>query len=264
MREDMFKVIVERPRLIHGNWLGGGREPGFRQRMAREDVPAKVGMRASHNSRKWLNENLTPLRRFLEKQVGRPWNKVHAELLQGIDQRNTVQQHILTHVDNFVLLKVRATPRVDHRGRSRGMEFEAWHDWRGWISFEDARQPLFVDPRTGILRATGVAKSLADSRRASAAAKDAEAARSRRVISDSVELRCADGIWYEVRLSPKASRPTSDADVAYWDVGKRCTRERVYDVWTKQLVSRSDGGKYASEKRQLGHKELSRYGLNGN
>ena len=48
MRDDMFKVIVERPRLIHGNWLGGGREPGFRQRMARDDMPAKVGMRASH------------------------------------------------------------------------------------------------------------------------------------------------------------------------------------------------------------------------
>src|SRR5438309_9686382 len=29
---------------------------------------------------KWLNENLAPLRRYLESNVGRPWSKVYAEI----------------------------------------------------------------------------------------------------------------------------------------------------------------------------------------
>ena len=74
----MYKVIVERPRLIHGNWLGGGREVGFRQFMASEERPSKVGMRVGHRNRKRLNEDLAPLQRCLMGQVGRPWDKVHA------------------------------------------------------------------------------------------------------------------------------------------------------------------------------------------
>jgi hypothetical protein len=40
-------------------------------------------------------------------RTGRPWDKVRPELLNGIDQRNTVQQHILRHVDDYVLEQVR-------------------------------------------------------------------------------------------------------------------------------------------------------------
>jgi hypothetical protein len=63
-------VIVERPRI-----------PAFKCRKGRlqalEDLPAHEGMRrlhALHGDRKDFNENLTPLRRYLERQVGRPWN----------------------------------------------------------------------------------------------------------------------------------------------------------------------------------------------
>lgn len=70
MREDMFKVIVERPRLIHGNWMGGGREPGFRQRMARADVPAKVGMREPQQSQMAQRESDTTAP--LPRKAGRP------------------------------------------------------------------------------------------------------------------------------------------------------------------------------------------------
>jgi hypothetical protein len=42
MRADMYKVIVERPRLVHGNWLGGGREVGFRQFMASDERPVEA------------------------------------------------------------------------------------------------------------------------------------------------------------------------------------------------------------------------------
>jgi len=263
MREDMFKVIVERPRLIHGNWLGGGREPGFRQRMAREDVPAKVGMRASHNSRKWLNENLTPLRRFLEKQVGRPWNKVHAELLQGIDQRNTVQQHILTHIENFVHLAVRAEPRVDGHGRVRGYRFFG-NDWRGRpLPVEESRRPLFVDPRTGLLRVTGADAYRAEQHRRREADAQAANRETRRVVNHGIELRKHEGVWYEVKLAP-----TPGPRIAGWQYQRMTPSERKalpghYDALLKRPVTRNECEHYVVAKRQLGHNELRRHGLHG-
>ena len=76
MREDMARVIVERPRK------GGHRSRGSR-RQEYEDLPAHEGMRrpwAVRGDEKELNENLAPLRRYLARQVGRPWSKVYSEI----------------------------------------------------------------------------------------------------------------------------------------------------------------------------------------
>jgi len=54
MRSDMFKVIVEAPRLGH-NQKSDGRI--FRNG---EEAPAKLGMRAGYRSRKGLDENPNP------------------------------------------------------------------------------------------------------------------------------------------------------------------------------------------------------------
>src|SRR5580692_1326951 len=71
MREDMYKVIVERPRR--------GKEG---------DATA------------------ARLRRYLHAQIGRPWNKVFGEICAGIDRRNTVQQHIHQHIRDFIAIDV--------------------------------------------------------------------------------------------------------------------------------------------------------------
>ena len=85
MRADMAKVIVERPRL------GGGmrRPKGIRkrERLAMADLmPSREGIRRPWRGgyRKMLNEHLGPLRRFLQSQVGRPWDKVHSEISQHL------------------------------------------------------------------------------------------------------------------------------------------------------------------------------------
>ena len=101
MRDDLYKVIVERPRVGSRNATNSdGRI--FRNS---EDAPAKVGMRRGYRDQKSLNENLAPLRRFLGSQVGRPWNKVYADLSAGIDRRNTVQDHIYAHIENYVEIR---------------------------------------------------------------------------------------------------------------------------------------------------------------
>ena len=99
MREDMYKVIVERPRR--------GKEGDATAARLREDFdgPMRLGMRAGYGYRS-LNENLAPLRRYLHAQIGRPWDKVFSEICAGIDRRNTVQQHIHQHIRDFIAIDV--------------------------------------------------------------------------------------------------------------------------------------------------------------
>ena len=99
MRSDMYKVIVERPRK------GKVDEAKADQRRHDFGGPTCLGMRAGIG-RPWLNENLNPLRRYLRAQVGRPWNKVYSEISAGIDRRNTVQLHILAHIDDMIAVRV--------------------------------------------------------------------------------------------------------------------------------------------------------------
>lgn len=58
-----------------------------------------------HYEGKQLNENLTPLKRFLRAQVGRPWDKVYSEINEHVKVKNTVQAHIRQHIDNFIAIK---------------------------------------------------------------------------------------------------------------------------------------------------------------
>jgi hypothetical protein len=134
MREDMARVIVERPRIID-SFARKGRAPPL------EEYPKQLGMRRSQRERggfKTLNENLAPLRRFLERQVGRPWDKVFAEIAARLRADSTVQQHVRDHLKDFVAIK----PRRGISTRYRKGDDALWH------------QPLYVDRRDGILKRT--------------------------------------------------------------------------------------------------------------
>lgn len=103
MREDMAKVIVERPRIKPWNARKG-------RCMNLDDLPSHEGMRrgnAWRGDRKELNENLAPLRRYLAKQVSRPWNKVYSEIAARLRVDSAVQQHVRDHLRDFVALAPR-------------------------------------------------------------------------------------------------------------------------------------------------------------
>lgn len=137
MRRDMFKIIVERPRRFPpGGWTKG------RPRRNIEDGPSREGMRRpydSYHERKELNENLAPLRRFLLKQVGRPWNKVYSEICEHLRADSVVQNHVRLHLEDFVSLHVEMRP--DGTPTLPGSRWPA-----------EAVALLYVHPRTGILR----------------------------------------------------------------------------------------------------------------
>ena len=265
MREDMFKVIVERPRLVNSNAYS---RDGRRYRN-QEDTPLMLGMKRGYGRTKWLNENLAPLERFLAGQVNRPWNKVYGEICATIDGRSTVKQHILQHIEDFVALDAQV---VD----GEIFLLERWG--KTYVPLHESRRKLFVDPRTGILRSNRHQQSWSVRKRAERAKAQQEKLAMRRIISDRVQLHRIDAIWYQVEIAllPEA-REIACRKEGQW-VTKR-VYDKCFDVVRKEWVSRElgqfagPGGKpsncdlygnpyaYAKNKRQLNSRELRKFGL---
>lgn len=137
MRKDMSKVIVERPRIKGWGSTKGRLKEYFDDW---ENSPSHESMKFRHRgNRKSLNENLAPLRRFLLKSVGRPWNKVYSEICENINVTNTVQNHIRQHLPDFVALHVTMIGKVPYGPqRFRGGIHPIW-------------EITYVHPVTGIL-----------------------------------------------------------------------------------------------------------------
>jgi hypothetical protein len=270
VREDMAKVIVERPRIIDYYPRKGRARP-------LEELPKQLGMRRSQQERhgeKVLNENLAPLRRFLMRQVGRPWDKVYSEIAARLRADNTVQQHVRDHLEDFVAIRARKGISTGYR---RGDDVLWW-------------QPLYVDPRDGILKRTDRLPEVKAGRRQQRRQKGAV---ERIELSKTRQLRRMDGIWYEITLAP-LPEPEYEPFVEVRNVHlRRYKRNRSLadnEVWTRRLVSppvvdlatgqvvypgpavdtetawwwfRRDhpDRRYAVAKRQLSRRELRRHGL---
>jgi hypothetical protein len=139
MRDDMHRVIITRPRILNGASRKGRLKPI-------EERPLKRGMRRDHSEKgsdKSLNDYLSPLRRYLAKQVGRPWDKVYSEIASKFGTRGPIHYHLRMHIFDFVAVTPRrhGTSWRDHDGRRRSA-IQLWH------------QPFYVDERNGILKRT--------------------------------------------------------------------------------------------------------------
>ena len=253
MRKDMFKVIVERPR-----W-GSRARAHNREVELDEDASARETTGQRHRDRcKHLNENLSPLKRWLAAQVDRPWDKVYAELCARIDRRSTVQAHIHQHLEDFVAIRVIEVDGVLHATR-----------WSGLVPLEDrwGRWELYVDPRTGILRRNRKAAAVRRERkRADKARWRAGVPATRRDLAPDRQLHRLDGVWYEVTLAPIPPRAEGLRKwiAAPFDVVLHCSAHAfAYDPKTGMANWRQYGtsDRYAVRKRQLGHAELAKHGL---
>jgi hypothetical protein len=216
-------------------------------------------MRAGYGYRS-LNENLAPLRRYLLAQLGRPWDQVFSEICAGIDQLDSVHQHI--HEFIAVDVEVRDGRLIDvanrggYLGRGRGLS-----------------QELYVDPRTGLIclnRHYRPSGRDAEEHRLSEAA---EIAARRRTVDERTLLLRVEGIWYRVELGvlPKERIVTSVVDST---LRRRMFAEPRYDVVLRRAVSRSVQADlrqckqlygsmdfYAQNKRQLSSREIKEHQL---
>lgn len=255
MRKDLYKVIVERPRA----WKGGY-EQAARLRDD-HDGPMRLGMRAGYGYRD-LNENLAPLRRYLLSQVGRPWDKVFSEICTGIDRRNTVQQHIHQHIDDFIAIRVgvRDGELVD---LSSGLQFPRR---------EGIRQQLFVDPRTGLIRVNKKYRHWRSYRSAYAEREEraqAELDARRRVLDERTLLLRMNDLWFEVKLAEmpvrrevvEGSRRTKVIVEPRYDAVLRRETTRAHDDSQERQRLYGSGDLYAVSKRQLSKREIKAHGL---
>lgn len=190
MRKDMYKVIVERPRR------GGSYRSETPMPLDLDDSPKQEGLKRRHRSRKWLNENLRPLERYLASQVGRPWDKVYSEISAGIDRRNTVQRHIHQHLEDFVAVKiVRSDGVLMYRRRWGGLE-PIMSEWG---------PRFFVDPDHGLLRANegreAARQASRKHRQRQAALRDGLHREDLRRIDAQWQLHRIGGVWYRVEVA---------------------------------------------------------------
>jgi hypothetical protein len=251
MRDDMDEVIIERPR-----W-------GSRMRHVRrahrvdskrttvqdpESLPFRIGLRRSAHGglRKTLSDNLAPLRRYLMKQVNRPWDKVWSEISANLKATNTVQQHVRDHIGDFVAV------------RTFVQDGEIWAASAGLFGtpkpLRESRHLLYVDPRTGILRRNKHYKGATQKRREQAAAEARERAQRMRELGPFLQLHLLNDCWWEVTLARKPWVPNGYAffsDVVIGAGMSRMSDEELYGRW----------GVYALKKRQLTSAEIVRFGL---
>lgn len=140
MRKDMGKIITERER--HSSSLGSEK---FGKTIRWDGWDGDYDQPKRHSGSKgrtygWegkeFSDVLGPLKKWLDKQVGRPWNKLYSEISEVLDKRKVTHKHVLDHLYRWVALT--AFYGVDG----------VWHDRSGssWYVPE-----YYVNPRTGLL-----------------------------------------------------------------------------------------------------------------
>jgi hypothetical protein len=232
MREDMFKVIVERPRR-------GWRVPRARGRLAGEDdLPTKIGVRRhgvlTGNCTKTLNENLGPLERYLGRQVGRPWNDVYSEICATLAPGHTVKEHVRQHIRDFVMRDIaigRDGAWICPGRRRSGVRDRLW-----W-------QRYYVDPEDGLLKESAkLWKTQGLDPNPWRRPKPVPDPNVRFFADPMCELRCIDGVWYEIGYDRVLDALAS-----------------VFDLVERKLVPQKS--RHAVAKRQLSRGELRAFGL---
>ena len=230
MRPDMKKVVVERPR-----WGSRQSNHKFSARLKYvpghdyEEQPKKVYGFESHavdRGNKYFEKEFTdvlgPLKRFLRKNVGRPWDKVYSELCCGLDRRKATGLHIFQHVENFVETSCRLV-----EGKPLCYSDDCPVRW------------FYVHPRTGLLCEAPDRSGARERKRAAALAEEVILLR----LNDETGYRKHQGIWYRVKLRHLLVRWFSE--------------DTAYDIFLKETV-RLRPGEYwiATEKKQCNRDEL--------
>jgi hypothetical protein len=244
-------VIIDRPR--RGSRMGHFRrarrvDPKRSAAHDPDSLPFRIGHKrhaALGTDRKWLNENLAPLRRYLMRQVNRPWNKVWSDISAHLKATNTVQQHVRDHVVDFVAMRTFiADGGVWVTGR-RGAPVLLKESW----------QQLYVDPRTGILRRNKHFKRHTQISRETAEAEARERAVRMRELGPLRQAHLLKGCWWEVTLAHRPWLPRQ----GYAPCADVVIAAGMTALPSSELYGQD--GVYAVNKRQLTSAEIVKLGL---
>lgn len=233
MRSDMKKVVIERPRGQSNapNRKFGARLPYIPDHDY-DEQPKRVGISASYRdygySRKWLRDLLGPLTRFLQKNIGRPWNEVYSEICATLDRREITGHHLISHLKDEV-----------ETNCFMGANRKVWY--LRWGSDLREVEGFYVHPQTRLL-----CRALQPNKRALQRRQLLAEDVAWLVIDDETGYRKWKEIWYRVKYKRV---------FAGWY--RRNPPLKVYDVVYKQEVPLEWGWySVAIEKKQCNRDEL--------
>src|SRR5262249_13920171 len=240
MRPDMSKIIVERPRR-------GSRLRNHKSALALD--PRRIGDDAyidppapRRSGEKSLNENLAPLRRYLESNVGRPWSKVYAEIRATLDSRKATGLHILQHLRDFVAV-------------------DTWLDGRTvmvwgtrWLMPTEPVTGLYVHPVSGLLRR----------------APDREKTRSSRPVTQlalepNVICSLVNGVWYRFEYAEHDPDDIAEVVRFHAETPKRNQKYGLEAPGDRRMIRYRDlpaaNARYLVSRRQCSRHEISEIDL---
>jgi hypothetical protein len=240
MRPDMHKVVVERPR-----WDPGSGKHGRRANLSDELLPKFEGIKRPHQNRKGLTDLLGPLKRWLQSQVGRPWNDVYSEACAVIKPDSVIRAHIKTHLLEFV-------ERQTFMRDGKVCVLELGYHGRGVVPLDERRYRtnlFFVHPETGRLQEVPYVS------------KRARQARQTRPpvtvywITRKVALRKLNGLWFECVMHSFPKQFLKGESPWRFDAAEKrmVCRSQTLDIYGREC--------FCVSKRQLSRRELKHHGL---
>ena len=235
MKPDMHKVVVERPR--HGRGWATSKAP---LKPPFDESPRYESMKANHTRRKWFSDLLGPLRRWLQSQVGRPWDDVYSEACAVIKPDSIIRAHVKTHLLEFMerhtFIQDGKVCILDTSYRG-GVKPVTEIGWR--------RSLFFVHPETTLLEPIPQTSKRAWRDRAP------KPPVTMHWLKRNVALQKIRGLWFE----------------CHFEVVPVGVRFKAYDHALERVVSRGELTRHDTRyllctlKRQLSKRELRRFGL---
>ncbi len=153
MRSDLHKVLTEQPRRGSDsrNLKTRARFRAYDDSMEDRCALPKTGKMVMgnrdlgpHDESKEFTDNLGPLTRWLDSQVGRNWDKVYSEIRQTFPNTNKQNHHLLeTHLLGYVVRH----PMVEKSARGRRVYSIERYAGRRELRAGD----FYVDPATHVL-----------------------------------------------------------------------------------------------------------------
>ncbi len=258
MRDDFAKLLVLTGRR------GGGETFRIHRAAAKqrdfENAPSKQGMRRPYRERKEFNEYLNPLKRFLYKQVNRPWDVVYSELMQSLHGGNTIIQHVKQHLFSYVELDVFYVGNVPYHK-------PPFYGWGQRVQI--AEGSLYVDNH-GVIRKARKQKSQYRNTNGNL----------RVVINPFEEYIKVNGMWFHVWFK-EYSTYAHNYQVGYsiedaffgsmtvvavtkqWNNWEGPAAGKLFNYGPVPSGERAGSSRYAYKKCQVGKREIQEEKLNG-
>ncbi|NRA39138.1 MAG: hypothetical protein HRU15_13420 [Planctomycetes bacterium] len=241
MRHDFQKLLCEcyKEGRAYATSSGNVRRR-LKQLQADEDggLPPQVSRSKYITNRKSFGENLTPLKRYIDKQVGRPWAKVYSDICAHNSKAGAVGLHIFQHLYWYIYSNVSKDEHKCIFAKAGGKD-------RAWRSDEIIFGSLYVDPEDGIIKRY----------RKNKCKEKPSPTLTKITIDDLHSIEQDGGIWYAFTWKACSQKE----HIRKWQNGQVSYYGLIYCLREKKMVSLPPYTRFASEKRQLNKHELQKH-----